>query len=464
MSVPWRDIAINTEETSLPNAMIKHSQPNSDDETRMRTPLINPKKNNVGAFTMDWLIIKFINVFSCICSFFFLLILTVFALLSYFYRIYIKREHKYIPSARPAYPTDRPKKSTDLRYYAQSVGLELSTHKVVTKDGFVIDIKHLTDPKRTEPTIRPVLMLHGLLQSSGAFLTGGYKSLAYLLVINGYDVWFGNNRCGFDPQHVDYDPSDPRMWDWDLTEMCKYDLTAMIDQILKITGFSGKISLVGHSQGTSQIVMLLSKNIDVGYADKIESCTLLAPAIFGGPMLNQKLFIRFMRMLPDSIFDLFFGKHAFIPIMISLRNMMYKTPMYGLSSYSMFSYLFDSDDYKWDITLRDIHFLFAPVYQSTKLMKWWLKGRGFKMGQPLMSTDNSWFSSNTPRMLLVVGGADTLVDGNMFYNYILHQEPFMKDRVQFFFIKDYNHLDVLWADNIQDTVGKQMLAFMGTNS
>lgn len=206
--------------------------------------------------------------------------------------------------------------------------------------------------------------------------------------------------------------------------------------------------------------MFLSNSVGINYADKIENCTLLAPAIFGGPMLNQKLFIKFMRFLPDSMFDLFFGRRAFIPILISLRNMLYKSRMYGLASYSMFSYLFDSNDYKWDVSLRDVHFLFSPVYQSTKLMKWWLKGRGFKMGRPIMSTDNSWFRGDTPRMLLIIGGADTLVDGKMFYDYALNKEPFMKDKVESLFVEGYNHLDVLWSDDIQDTVGKRMLKFL----
>lgn len=459
MAVSRRDIFVGKNESISPNSVIKRRSPDSDEEGQIRTPLIKPK-NVDRIFPMKRLSMTLLNIFSGICCCFFLLVLEISALLSYFYRIHIKREHKYTPSVKPAYPMGKPKKSIDLRYYAQLLGLELSTHKVITQDGFVIDIKHLTDPKRTEPTIRPVLMLHGLLQSSGAFLTGGYKSLAYMLVKNGYDVWLGNNRCGFNPQHIEYDPSDYRMWDWDLTEMCRYDLTAMIDQIFKITGFSGKLSLVGHSQGTSQIVMFLSSSMGINYADKIENCTLLAPAIFGGPMLNQKLFIKFMRFLPDPMFDLFFGRRAFIPILISLRNMMYKSRMYGLASYSMFSYLFDSNDYKWDVSLRDVHFLFSPVYQSTKLMKWWLKGQGFRMGRPIMSTDSSWFRGDTPRMLLIIGGADTLVDGKMFYDYALNKEPFMKDKVESLFVEGYNHLDVLWSDDIQDTVGKRMLRFL----
>ncbi|KAG7753951.1 hypothetical protein KL911_002427 [Ogataea haglerorum] len=103
------------------------------------------------------------------------------------------------------------------------MGLELFEYRIITKDGFVITLQRIVDP--TVPTSGPpVLLLHGLLQSSGSFVTSGYKSLSYLLLRNGYDVWLGNNRCGFHPQHTSLGPNDPKMWDWDLTEMTRYDV------------------------------------------------------------------------------------------------------------------------------------------------------------------------------------------------------------------------------------------------
>ena len=42
----------------------------------------------------------------------------------------------------------------------------------------------------------PILMIHGLLQSAGAYCTNDNDSLAFYLCKAGYDVWLGNNRCG----------------------------------------------------------------------------------------------------------------------------------------------------------------------------------------------------------------------------------------------------------------------------
>ncbi|QPG72742.1 hypothetical protein FOA43_000043 [Brettanomyces nanus] len=437
-----------------------------EEEIHIGTPLIKDEElTDLGEMTTSAKVKTSIIIFiSNVLSLFFLSVLTQLALLYYFYRIHIKREHRYTASDKDAYPIKKPKISLDLRYYAQLLGCELYEYKLVTEDGFVIVLNRLVDRKilRADHNCKPILMIHGLLQSSGAFLSGGYKSLAYLLVQNGYDVWLGNNRCGFDPQHTRYSINDPRMWDWDLTEMCKYDLTCMIDQVLKITKYSGKISLLGHSQGTTEITMLLSSQLSLGYEEKIDKCVLLAPAVYGGHLVNRKLFIKFMRFLPNSLFDLFFGIHAFIPIMMFMRNHMYRSPMYGLSSYAMFSYLFTSDDYRWDRSLRDIHFLFAPSYQSSKLMKWWLKGKGFREGKAILDEDVPWFNASTPELLLVIGEQDRLVDGNLFYEHLKAKEVSMQGKFSRLSIPEYNHLDVMWADAVQETVGREMLHFLGT--
>lgn len=132
----------------------------------------------------------------------------------------------------------------DPRYYARRVGLECEIFEVQTEDGFLIDLWHIYNPsehKRAERSQRssqspdvfptgssshgvsgsqyppgkkkyPVLMIHGLLQSAGAYCTNDDDSLAFFLAKSGYDVWLGNNRCGFKPKHVMLKYNDPRMW------------------------------------------------------------------------------------------------------------------------------------------------------------------------------------------------------------------------------------------------------------
>jgi hypothetical protein len=74
----------------------------------------------------------------------------------------------------------------------------------------------------------PVLLLHGLLQASGTFCVNDDSSLAFFLCKSGYDVWMGNNRGYFNPEHKTLKPSDPKFWSWNLQEMGSLDLPAMV--------------------------------------------------------------------------------------------------------------------------------------------------------------------------------------------------------------------------------------------
>lgn len=104
----------------------------------------------------------------------------------------------------------------DVGYYARRVGLDVEEFQVQTEDGFVIDLWHVYDPreytklddadrfhrgpdpftggsrKRLKDPARkskfPVLLMHGLLQSAGAYCVNDDDSLAFYLCKSGYDV------------------------------------------------------------------------------------------------------------------------------------------------------------------------------------------------------------------------------------------------------------------------------------
>lgn len=76
-------------------------------------------------------------------------------------------------------------------------------HVVLTKDGYLLGLHRLPskkDEKKTSPgtsTGKPVVYLHhGLLMNSEIWvcLTDAERSLPFVLVEAGFDVWFGNNR------------------------------------------------------------------------------------------------------------------------------------------------------------------------------------------------------------------------------------------------------------------------------
>lgn len=59
----------------------------------------------------------------------------------------------------------------------------------------------------------PVLILHGLFQSSGSFVTSEDRSLAFWLAKQAsYQVYLGNTRGVFDMGHKNFGRNDPRFW------------------------------------------------------------------------------------------------------------------------------------------------------------------------------------------------------------------------------------------------------------
>ena len=101
----------------------------------------------------------------------------------------------------------------DVAYYARREGLDAEEFKVQTEDGFIIDLWHLYNPKEYTPASKderqfrrpdvfhedvdgdhsrsksrsarakkyPILMMHGLLQSAGAYCCNDDDSLAFFL-------------------------------------------------------------------------------------------------------------------------------------------------------------------------------------------------------------------------------------------------------------------------------------------
>lgn len=287
----------------------------------------------------------------------------------------------------------------DVGYYARRVGLDVEEIEVQTEDGFIIDLWHVYDPREYDPldpkerSARgpelftgetrqgrtpknpdaprkyPVLLIHGLLQSAGAYCVNDEQSLAFWLCKSGFDVWLGNNRCGFKPKHVLLEYSDPRMWCWNIRQMGVFDLPALSSRVLYETG-SSKIGLIAHSQGTTETFVALAKEQRPELGEKLSAFCALAPAAYAGPLIG-KMYFKFMRVITPAMFRMMFGIHAFIPIMMTMHGIL-DPRTYGWLGYKVFSFLFDWSDARWDRGLRNRMFQFAPVYVSAESMRWWL--------------------------------------------------------------------------------------------
>ena len=102
----------------------------------------------------------------------------------------------------------------------------------------------------------PIILQHGLLDDSWTwFMLKGKRSLPFILVEDGYDVWLPNIRGNmFSSAHVNKtmdhrNPFGP-YWDFSFSEMSDYDLPAVVNYIKSLAHFN-KIDYIGHSQGTT---------------------------------------------------------------------------------------------------------------------------------------------------------------------------------------------------------------------
>lgn len=381
----------------------------------------------------------------------------------------------------------------DIAYYARRVGLDAESFDVQTEDGYILTLWHVYDRmnRRRDPSEKrkqrrkyPVLMIPGLLQGAGSYCVNDEDSLAFYLCKSGYDVWLGQNRCGFQPWHSTLSPSDPRFWSWNIRHMGIYDLPALINHVLTTTSFP-KLALVAHSQGTTETLVALSKDQCPDLGHKISIFCALAPAAYASTLISSQFHLKFMRIVPPRIFRLIFGIHAFIPLMMRMHSILPRR-LYGDLGYAVFSYLFAWSDQRWDRALRARMFMFSPVYVSAECMRWWLGKDGFATQKCILSTrregmqeeeedriaewggnqegsegvdrreETAWFDERVPPFALWIAGEDNLVDGRRLLRRLRNgREPAVKV-VHAKELEGYEHLDVLWAMDAVERVGREV--------
>lgn len=354
----------------------------------------------------------------------------------------------------------------DLQYYVRLEGYDLEEFTAETQDGFHLLMHRIVvpgEPKELSKKRYPVLLLHGLLQSSAAYCTSGENSLAFHLVKAGYDVWLGNNRCGFNPKHTFHCKANLKMWAWRLREMGTFDLPSLVDRILECRPEFEKIALVAHSQGTAQTFLALAKDCAPELGKKLSCFCALSPAVYTGPLVNR-WFLGFIKYLSLPAYRLFFGYHDYMSIMMTMHSLL--TPkLYSSLGFIMFRYLFSWDDKLWNSKYRDRQLLFSPVHISAELMFWWLGKDGFAARGCLFrheSEAHPWFDEQFPPLMLVVPGLDDLVNPYKLMSRLEKVETDLR-KVHITEIPEYSHLDVLWAKDVAEKVGVPLVEFLEEN-
>lgn len=271
------------------------------------------------------------------------------------------------------------------------------------------------------------------------------------------------------------------------------DLPALISRVLIQTGFE-KLGLVCHSQGTAETFVALAKDQRPELGHKISVFCALAPAAYAGPLIG-KMYLKFIRIMSTPMYRVFFGIHAFIPFMMTMHRFL-PGRLYGSLGYRVFSFLFDWTDTRWERDTRNRKFQFAPVYVSAESMRWWLGRDCFAKQKCILATeetgieedeedeqehhpmdkaiysaenanklhdrdlrtrkDTAWYDERVPPFALWIAGSDQLVDGRrLLRRFERGREPHVRV-VHSKIIEEYEHLDVIWAMDSIDQVGKEV--------
>ncbi|KAI4471082.1 lysosomal acid lipase-related [Holotrichia oblita] len=195
-------------------------------------------------------------------------------------------------------------------------GYPIEQHtNIQTEDGYLLDIHRIPHGTNNgNETNKPVVFLmHGLLCSSVDWVNmGTEKALAYILADAGYDVWMGNARGNtWSRKHITYNPNrDSEFWKFSWHEIGAYDLPAMIDYVLGVTG-EQQVFYIGHSQGTTSFFVMGSVRPE--YNAKIKLAIALAPIGYMSNMTNP--FFQLLALFHNTLewITSFLGIDEFLP-------------------------------------------------------------------------------------------------------------------------------------------------------
>jgi lysosomal acid lipase/cholesteryl ester hydrolase len=165
-------------------------------------------------------------------------------------------------------------------------GYDFEEHVVLTRDGYLLGLHRLCTPKDTRRAFiggssnKPVVYLHhGLLMNSEIWvcLTSVERSLPFVLVEMGFDVWLGNNRGNkYSRKNIRLDPNSKEFWNYSIDDFAWHDIPDSIEYILDTTR-STTLSYIGFSQGSAQAFAALSIRPQLN--QKINVFIALAPAM-----------------------------------------------------------------------------------------------------------------------------------------------------------------------------------------
>lgn len=358
--------------------------------------------------------------------------------------------------------------ASDFVELAELFGYYAEEHIVQTGDGYLLGL-HRLGYRRGEEDQRVnsgpnsikkkvVYLHHGLMMNSEVWccLTERERCLPFMLVERGYDVWLGNNRGNkYSKKSTRDAPTDTRFWNFSMDQFAFHDIPNSIDYVLATTG-QPSLSYIGFSQGTAQAFAALS--IHPTLNDKVDVFVALAPAMSPKGM-NSGIVDTLVKSSPDVLF-LAFGRRAVLTSTTMWQSILYP-PIFVRLIDSSLSFLFGWKGKNMTAHQKLAAYPHLYSFSSVKTVVHWfqiIRNGTFQMYDDEMqapmriSNDAKYYkvakfptrNIKTP-IVLVYGGSDSLVDINV----MLRELPKHTVAEE---IPHYEHLDFLWANNVDELV------------
>lgn len=345
-------------------------------------------------------------------------------------------------------------------------GYTAEEHVVQTKDGYLLGLHRLAYKKGEEDARvncgpnsikkKVVYLHHGLLMNSEVWvcLTDAQRTLPFVLVDKGFDVWLGNNRGNkYSKKSVKTSPGTTDFWNFSIDEFAFHDIPDSIAYILDSTG-QPSLSYIGFSQGTAQAFATLA--IHPKLNEKVNVFIALAPAM-SPDGLNNGIVDALVKASPQVLF-LLFGRRSILKSATMWQSILYP-PIFVRAIDVGLSFLFGWKTKNISASQKLAAYPHLYSFTSTKSVVHWfqiIRHKSFQMYDddvhPPLSTTSKYTkvakyptrNIKTP-IVLVYGGSDSLVDIKI----MLRELPKRTAATE---IPHYEHLDFLWARDVDAQV------------
>ncbi|KAK4453480.1 Alpha/Beta hydrolase protein [Podospora aff. communis PSN243] len=396
------------------------------------------------------------------------------SLLSIFYRLSRRLFNRLSSPAQKRAEERRKSVSASIRDASDFVdlcamwGYTAEEHVVQTKDGYLLGLHRLAwrrgeedmrvNRGRNSVKKRVVYLHHGLLMNSEVWvcLTDEQRSLPFVLVERGFDVWLGNNRGNkYSKKSIHCSPTTLDFWNFSIDEFAFYDIPDSIAYILDTTG-QPSLSYIGFSQGTAQAFASLAVHPKLN--DQVNVFIALAPAMSPAGLSNG-IVDALVKASPQVLF-LLFGRRSILSSATMWQSLLYP-PLFTKVIDLGLTFLFNWKTQNINTSQKLAAYPHLYSFTSTKSVVHWfqiIRTKSFQMYDddvhpPMLLSSSSKYTKvakyptrniKTP-VVLVYGGSDSLVDIKV----MLRELPSQTVATE---IPHYEHLDFLWARDVDAQV------------